>query len=130
MPHTHVIDGKIQTYDDATCPFCHPEKAQPTSQQQKEQLPKAYRKGGTVVLKISKATVITTNYYEKEKCFLQSTERIMRDQKGKIIFGQDQKPLWDRVTVRIPIHTIREWLMLLSTLTSEIETSQTAPRRD
>lgn len=130
MPHTHTIDGKIQTYDDTTCPFCHPEKATSQTQEQKEQLPRTYRKGGTVVLKISRVTVVTTNYYQKEHSLLQSTERIMRDQQQKVILGQDQKPLWEKVTVRIPIHTAKEWLMLLSTLVSESETQQTAPKRD
>jgi hypothetical protein len=130
MPHTHTIDGKILSFDDNTCPYCHPEKAQQTPQEQKEVLPRTYRKGGTVVLKISRVTVVTTNYYQKENSFLQSVERIMRDQQEKVILGQDQKPLWDKVTVRIPMHIAKEWLMLLSTLVSESETQQTAPKRD
>jgi hypothetical protein len=130
MPHTHIIDNKIQTFDDTTCPFCHPEQQQLPKQDQQEQLPRAYRKGDTIVLKLSRVTLITTNFYKDKNCYLQSMSKIMRDNNGKVILGQDQKPLWNKQTVRIPIPTLKEWLMLLSTLASEIDSQQVAPKRD
>lgn len=130
MPHVHVIDGKVQTFDDTTCPFCHPEQAQLPQQQQEEQLPRVYRKGGTVVAKLSRITMITTNFYEKEHCFLLTLQQIMRDQNKKFILGQDQMPMWKKITVRLNASTLKDYLNKVALLINEIETQTPAPSRD
>jgi hypothetical protein len=130
MPHTHVIDNKVVTMEDATCPICHPELAQQQATEGQEILPRAYRTAQTVVLKVNRVTMVTTNFYQEKKVFLQTLQSMMRDQTGKVILGQDQKPMWNKKTIRIPPKVLKEWLMELSTLVNEVESTTTVPARD
>jgi hypothetical protein len=130
MPHTHSLDGKVTQFDDATCPICHPVQEQ-QKPQEKEFLPRAYRKANTVVLKLSKVSLVTSNYYEAEKCFLFTVSRMKRDGAGNVV--RDSKttlPLWDKVTLRLGIAVYKEWLNLLAILISDTQNTAQAPKRD
>jgi len=130
MPHTHVIDNKVLTFDNATCPYCHPEQQRPPKQEQQEILPRVYRTAKTVVLKISKITLITLTPYEKEKCYLLTTQRMLRDQQGKALRDKNNNPLWTKITVRANAQKLKDFITQASILLRETENTQTAPIRN
>lgn len=130
MVHTHVIDSKIQSFDDNTCSICHP--AQPTSstKEPEEQLPRAYRIAQTVVLKITKGRMATLNFWVEGGLYLMTVQHIVTDSKGNAILDEAKKAVWQKDTLRIPPVVLREYLNLCSILYSEIESKGVVPKRD
>jgi hypothetical protein len=130
VPHTHVIDGKIVPFDDNTCPYCHPSDAQQTSKEKEEQLPRTYRKTDTIVLKITRGRLVTANYWKEGSVYLMSMQHIVTDINGNAMLDKDRHAIWDKQTVRVPVVVMGEWLMLLSTLHSEVKNQGLIPKRD
>jgi hypothetical protein len=130
MPHTHTIDGKVISFDDKDCQICHPEQQGQPEQKEKEVLPRVYRKGETVVLKISKMTNATLTWWPEGKLYLMTVQRMLTDADGKIVFGSDNNPVWTKLTIRLTNVLLQNFLHEASTLYSEIENQKTVPRRD
>ena len=129
--HVHVIDGKQVTYDDKTCPFCHPELAVPTPPT-KEVLPRCYRKHDTIVCQVSKGLMSTTTYWAKGNAILHSVRKIQRDAQGKVLVGADNKPLWMQLTMRLSIAIAKIYRDELTKLIADVEQQQagsTVPQR-
>jgi hypothetical protein len=130
MPHTHVIDGKLITMDDNTCAICHPEQQQQRQPVQDEQLPRAYRKDNTVVLKITKGRMATLNYWIEGNCYLFTVQHIVTDAKGKAQLDKDGKAIWTKDTLRVPAPVLKDFLNLVSVLYGEIANKGVVPKRD
>ena len=116
MAHTHVIDGKLVTFDDATCPICHPELPQQQQKQRTATQPTVYTKGHTVVLKISRATVMTLNYWSEGNAFLLTISRMLRDQNGRALRDEKGQPKWHKLTVRMNKTILQQFLTEASKL--------------
>jgi len=125
--HNHVIDGKTFTYPNNACPICG------TSQPQQQQAPSpaiAYRKGNTVVLKFSKASLLTVTYWEQQKCFLMTMSAIARDAQGKLMRSQDNKPIWNKTTRRVPLGALKSYVYELSSLLQTVGGGSNVPTRN
>lgn len=120
--HIHIVDGKQVSYPNNTCPICRPETTQPS---EAVKIPNCHRKGITVVVQTTKLQMSTTTWYEGGKCFLHSICRGARDGQGKLMIGQDGKPLWNQLTIRMNIAIAKEYIRELSKLISDIEKPQT-----
>jgi len=123
--HVHMVDGKTVPFDEATCPFCHPEKYQKSEAVEQ----KVYRKGDTIVMKITKGLMVTVTYWKDKNVFLMDMQKIQRDASGKVIRGQDEMPLWAKMTVRLSTTLAQEFVFEFSKLLSEVTQSSSVPQR-
>jgi hypothetical protein len=115
--HVHVIDGKTTSFDEKTCPYCHPNGTVPSE----KSYPAVYRKGLTVVVQPSKGLMITDTYWKDKNMFLHNTQRMQHDASGKVMIGKDEKPIWQKDTMRLSIPTLEKYIMELSKLVRDIQ---------
>jgi len=116
--HTHMIDGKAYTYPNNACPICKPDV---TQQRDAGTQPTAYTKGNTVVLKFSKACMLTTTFWGKQKVFLMTMSSIARTADGKLIRDNANKPIWNKVTRRVPTDVLKTFVYELSVAVKNAE---------
>jgi len=124
--HIHVIDGKQIAYPDGQCPFCNP---QVTAPQQQVTVPTVYRKGNTVVLKISKGTMGTTTYWTKENSYLMSFKRLVFGTDRKVVRDNTGKPVWNNITMRVNADLLKQFIKELSSLINDMESGTGVPQR-
>lgn len=130
MPHTHVIDGKVVSFDNANCPYCRPEIVKQQYTEQQEQLPRTYIKGVTCVLKISKATMITVTYWADKQVFLVTFQRMLRTAQGEPIRDEKGDPRWTKLTTRLTTTMLQEWIHTMSELHQSLVQQQIPAPRD
>jgi len=124
--HKHVLDGKEVYYNAETCPICVPQ--QPT--QERERAPaEIYLKGDTLVIKVSKAQLMTVHHWAKGNAFLYSLKRMARDQKGNRILDRDGKVIWEQQTFRLNVPQTREVIKGLQELVTQSEGAKGVPTR-
>jgi len=123
--HVHMIDGQSVPYDNATCPLCHPELQQqkPTAE------PQVYRKGETVVVKISKGVMMTTTYWKDKNVLLHTISRMQRGADGKVLLDTGKQPLWAKTTTRLSIAVAEQFVMELSKLIRDVTQKASVPTR-
>lgn len=129
MSHIHVIDNKQITYPNATCPICHPEQAQVSTPAEKEVLPRVYRKGSTVVVKLSKGVVLTVGWWSEGTAYLLGISKMARDAQKRVMIDQNKLPIWNKTTVRLSTTTLNDFIMELSKLVSDTQASTEVPTR-
>lgn len=117
--HIHVIDNRQVSYPNDSCPICRPETQQ--QQQQMAFVPNVHRTGNTIVVQQSKGVMSTTNYWDKESVFLHSIRKIQRDADNRTMRGQDGKPLWGQLTIRMNLSLAKSYVVELSKLIAEVE---------
>jgi hypothetical protein len=130
MVHTHLIDNKVLSFDENTCPICHPEQQQQQKQEQEEILPRVYRKVNTIVLKITKGRMLTVNYWTEGKVYLMTVQHILLKADDTAQLDKDGKAIWVKDTLRVPATILREYLSLTSILYNEVESKGVIPKRD
>jgi hypothetical protein len=123
--HIHVIDGKSVSFDEKTCPYCHPNA---TDKEQK-QYPTVYRKGMTIVVQPSKGLMITDTYWSEKNVILHSTQRMQHDASGKVVIGADKLPVWQKDTMRLSMWVLEQYVMELSKLLRDVQQKGTVPQR-
>jgi len=122
--HIHVVDNRQISYPNDKCPICRPEVAQ---EQQAQAIPNVHTKGQTVVMQVSKGQMSTTTWWAEGKCFLHSVRHISRSADNKVIRGSDGNPVWTQLTMRINIPLMIEYMLQVSTIIKQLETSQPVP---
>ena len=128
MTHTHVIDGKMLTFDDETCPICHPELVK----QPKTKTPKAptvYRKGNTVVLKLSRYSIATLTYWTEKDLYLLSITKVLRDTNGQIVKDNQGQLMWNKATLRLNRELLSNWITELSKILKDTTQNTNIPQR-
>ncbi|RLG72878.1 MAG: hypothetical protein DRO23_09795 [Thermoprotei archaeon] len=128
MPHTHSIDGKLLTFPDDTCPICHPELVK----QPKPETPKAptvYRKGNTVVLKLSRFSIATLTYWTEKDLYLLSITKVLRDANGKIVRDNEGNLMWNKATLRLNRTLLKDWITQLSSFLTDTTQNTNIPQR-
>jgi hypothetical protein len=130
MPHTHNIDGKLVTFEDATCPYCHPNAQQPQQQQQQEILPRVYTKGQTAVAKLSKKQLISTTYWAKGECLLMNISNMRCTNSGVPIKDAENKVIWDKQTAKVSLTTMTEYVNEIAKLIATVQSPTPVPARD
>jgi len=125
--HIHVVDGKNVPYPDDACPICKPEIIQTKAE---TQIPQVYRKGSTVVTKISKGSMGTFTYWEKGKCFLVSTKKMMFGTDRKVVRDSKGMPLWNNITYRLSVELAKTFVSELSKLIQDIGGETSVPKRE
>jgi len=98
-------------------------------QQKPPEEPKVYRKGDTIVCKLSKGLMITDTYWNDKNVILHTVGRMSRDASGKVLVGADQKPIWEKNTVRLSMNLTAQYISLLNQLVTEKTTKSTIPER-
>jgi hypothetical protein len=129
--HIHIIDNKQVSFPNNNCPICGTAVPQP---QAGAKIPNVHRKGNTVVLQITKLQMGTVTWYQKGNALLMSLRKASRDNQGKLLRGQDGRPLWNQITIRVTIPLMKEFTAEISKLMSDIEstptyTQSTVPQR-
>jgi len=120
--HIHVIDNKQVYYPNDNCPICG---TSTSNSQQKAFVPNVHRKGNTIVLQTTKLQMITVTWYQKGNAFLMSMRKATRNNEGKVMRGQDGRPLWSQLTMRINILLTKQLIAELEKLIKELETTPT-----
>lgn len=123
--HVHNIDGKVLTFDNETCVYCHPERLQQPAPAQ----PSVYRKGNTVVVKVSKARMITDTYWGDKNVILHTISQMARDTAGKVLVDSDKNPIWNKMTVRLNMTMAQQYVMELSKLIQSVQQKLDIPQR-
>lgn len=121
MSHIHQLDGKPISYPNGQCPICNPKEAGQPQTTPTEVLPRVYRKGNTIVTKISKGTMATVTYWVKGKAYLMSISHMARDQADNVIRGSDGNPVWNKSTVRLSPQILKDFLFETDMMYHEIE---------
>ena len=98
--HKHIIDGKENLYPADTCPICNPQRVIPQRQREPASV---YIKGETVVIKVSKAQLMTIHWWKDGNAFLFSHKRMARDHTGSRMLDRDGKPIWEQQTFRLSV---------------------------
>jgi len=120
--HIHVIDNKQVYYPNDNCPICG---TSTSNAQQKAFVPNVHRKGNTIVLQATKLQMITVTWYQKGNAFLMSMRKATRNNEGRVMRGQDGRPLWSQLTMRINIPLTKQLIAELEKLIKELETTPT-----
>jgi len=129
--HIHIIDNKQVSYPNNNCPICG---TAPSPAPQGQQMPNVHRKGNTVVLQVTKLQMGTVTWYQKGNAFLVSLRKASRTNEGKLLRGQDGRPLWNQITVRVNIPLMRQFITEIEKMIKEFEstpaqTQATVPQR-
>jgi len=125
--HIHVIDGKQLTYPNNACPICG------TGQQPQQQATSgasAYLKGNTVVLKFSRASLLTVTFWTQQKAILMTMSEIARDAQNNLMRDEKNNPIWRKTTRRISVPILKDFVYELSKLISNVENPSNVPKRD
>lgn len=123
--HIHTIDGKPVAFDERTCPYCHPN----ATPKELKAYPTCYRKGNTVILQPSNNLMITDTYWADKNVVLHNTQRMQHDAQGRVVIGTDQKPVWQKDTMRLSIPLLEQYIMELSKLVRDVTQKTNIPQR-
>jgi len=114
----HVIDGKEIYFEKSKCPICRG-----TLQKMVEKKQTVYRKGNTVVIKSGKNSLSTITWWKEGERFLMSVKEMVRDEKGKVVLGNDGKPMFNQLTIRLTVEQTKELVKLLDEMITEVKQS-------
>ena len=111
--HKHILDGQEQFFPADTCPIC---TKQPTQQQTQREPASVYLKGETVVIKVSKAQLMTIHWWKEGNAFLWSHKRMARGVDGNRILDHAGMPIWEQQTFRLNVPLTKTVVQTLTEL--------------
>lgn len=111
--HKHVLDGKEVHYSADTCPICNPQQ---TTQQRQREPASVYLKGETVVIKVSKAQLMTIHWWKDGNAFLFSHKRMARGVDGNRMLDREGMPIWEQQTFRLNVPLTKTLVQVLTEL--------------
>jgi len=125
--HKHVLDGEEKYFPADTCPICNPQQTQPARRQREPA--QVYTKGETVVIKVSKAQLMTIHWWKDGNAFLYSHKRMARNTAGERMLDREGMPIWEQVTFRLNVPLTKVLIHELSGLLQVAEGVEGVPTR-
>ena len=124
--HKHILDGKEQFFPADTCPICTKQSTQPTQQREPASV---YLKGETVVIKVSKAQLMTIHWWKDGNAFLFSHKKMARGVDGNRILDHAGMPIWEQQTFRLNVPLTETVVQVLTELIGISKGVEGVPQR-
>lgn len=130
MSHIHIIDGKSREFSNSNCPICGKAPADIIPSSEVVEFPKVYRKGNTVVVRLSKRNMVALTYWKDSDVYSLTQSKAIVNRDGKVVTGKDGKPLWNRMTSRMNVAVLKDFVTQISILIQDVSRSSNVPSRD